>query len=1024
MGNAVYRIGLFIFICLSTPLIAQEKAFRFHHLSERLTSSQFNYYIYRDTKVGFIWISSTHDLHRFDGKHVKLFKLPNELINIQSPFFESTIGNIWFQADEFLCEYILEEDTVRSTGVNLRPVYLHQDEHILWGLSETEDYLKKYDIQNDSLLLDSIGIGDKYGHVVQMYAKRNGQGYLLFLPRENGFKILDIPPQGKIDTVCSVYDEPSLKGNSVYFENDHTWWVGADTGLVLFRDGNLDTVFSEYKNSKLSVITGIAPIEGSQLLIATLDQGLYVFNQGTSGAAAFTQQIFSDRKSVIEPFEEHIEAIYCDRDQNLWISTQDNGVFFTNLQKRKFITALKSSGDQKKGINHVESLSEDSRGRIWCLTKNGIAVIDSAGNLVPGHERYIGAFGGDEPMHILCDSTDRVWIGMQSGLFLIPRFGAPIQEVRGSKGSIYIFELVKDQFLISTHHGVDYLKIENGRINIRPYELSSSDANAGYTMIHRDWENNIFFCRELKEIIVYKRQGIRLDSVETFEINADIHGFVNDPDRKRVWVASSKGLHFFEKETSSFTLKNDTFILTQNYQGVLLDKEKTLWLSANNGLFKYFPGSTNWQVYGLADGIQSKEYNYGSALAINDHKFMFGGINGINIIDPLAGNELRAQAKPIITSITINGEPLPPGAIPSGPKNIAQVKSIELEYEYNSPLIQFAALEYSDPDSVKFRYSLDGLDRPLERVISENEIEFPSLREGRYRFSLWACNSDGKWPVGDASSVDLIIIVKPPWYRSWKFYLLILSVLALMGYWIYRRRITQIKKEETLKRQLAELRQKEAEAKQRMAETETAILRLQMNPHFIFNSMNSINSYILKKDVGTASDYLGRFAKLMRMILDLAANKYVSVFEEVELLELYMQTEAMRFEERFNYKIIVEDRLDPDEVVLPTMILQPFVENAIWHGISGKEGEGAVTVEFKSENGNLLCSVEDNGVGRLAATDRGKKDHESKALAITARRLELLEKETGHTASYKIIDLEDGTGRPSGTKVLLILPML
>ncbi|MBK7336153.1 MAG: histidine kinase [Saprospirales bacterium] len=204
---------------------------------------------------------------------------------------------------------------------------------------------------------------------------------------------------------------------------------------------------------------------------------------------------------------------------------------------------------------------------------------------------------------------------------------------------------------------------------------------------------------------------------------------------------------------------------------------------------------------------------------------------------------------------------------------------------------------------------------------------------------------------------------------------------------MYRNRVERIRKKE-------EMLRKEAEVRQQMAETETAILRLQMNPHFIFNSMNSINAYILKKDINTASDYLGRFAKLMRMILDLAAKPLIPVSDEIELLKLYLQTEAMRFEHKFSYVFEVDESLDPDDVVLPTMILQPFVENAIWHGLSNKKGEGLIRISFKKENEMLHCVVEDNGIGRDAAlhSKSGVTVHESKAMSITLRRLELLEK--------------------------------
>lgn len=189
--------------------------------------------------------------------------------------------------------------------------------------------------------------------------------------------------------------------------------------------------------------------------------------------------------------------------------------------------------------------------------------------------------------------------------------------------------------------------------------------------------------------------------------------------------------------------------------------------------------------------------------------------------------------------------------------------------------------------------------------------------------------------------------------------------------------------------------------------------------------MNSINAYILNKDIDTAGDYLNRFAKLMRMILDFAKKTYITLYDEIQLLEQYLLTEAMRFEGQFSYSFEVDDSIDQDDVIVPTMILQPFVENAVWHGLSQKKGDGCVKIGFKIEEESLVCSVEDNGIGREAAGRVKNRSpvHESKALAITRHRLELLKAKTGARADCEIIDLKDAHGQASGTKVLLHLPL-
>jgi len=239
----------------------------------------------------------------------------------------------------------------------------------------------------------------------------------------------------------------------------------------------------------------------------------------------------------------------------------------------------------------------------------------------------------------------------------------------------------------------------------------------------------------------------------------------------------------------------------------------------------------------------------------------------------------------------------------------------------------------------------------------------------------------------------------------------------------YQSRITQICRKEVEWCKEVEFRQKEAESKQLAAELQNSVLRLQMNPHFIFNSMNSISSYILQKDIDTANQYLSRFAKLMRLILDLASKPLIPIADEIELLEQYMAAEAMRFENKFTWQVELDESLDPEEIMLPTMILQPFVENAIWHGFSRKASLGHIRIEFKKQDQLLICTVEDNGIGRIESGKNKAEAHPSKAVQITEQRLQLIEKKSFPKTSLQIVDLYDESGAPSGTKVEVRLPL-
>ncbi|MFT3682366.1 MAG: histidine kinase [Ferruginibacter sp.] len=208
-------------------------------------------------------------------------------------------------------------------------------------------------------------------------------------------------------------------------------------------------------------------------------------------------------------------------------------------------------------------------------------------------------------------------------------------------------------------------------------------------------------------------------------------------------------------------------------------------------------------------------------------------------------------------------------------------------------------------------------------------------------------------------------------------------------------------------------RQREAEFKTEVTNTEMKALRSQMNPHFIFNSLNSIGDYIAKNNVQEADRYLGKFAKLMRMILENSEQKDVPLSSDLKALELYMQLEALRMNQKFTYEIKVDDDIDKDATLVPPLILQPFVENSIWHGIAQKEGKGKILICIKKENDDMInCVVEDDGVGRkqnaAAKVVIPGSDKTSLGMKITQARIDILNKTKNSNAAVKLSDLEQG----------------
>jgi LytS/YehU family sensor histidine kinase len=230
----------------------------------------------------------------------------------------------------------------------------------------------------------------------------------------------------------------------------------------------------------------------------------------------------------------------------------------------------------------------------------------------------------------------------------------------------------------------------------------------------------------------------------------------------------------------------------------------------------------------------------------------------------------------------------------------------------------------------------------------------------------------------------------------------------------------------------AEEEKKEAQmilmsTQQKMTEVEMQALRAQMNPHFIFNCLNSINRYIVKSDQTTASLYLTKFAKLMRLILDNSNSKNVILTNELEALKLYIEMEALRFDKKFTYEIKIDGGMGADTIEVPPLIIQPYVENAIWHGLLHKEHNGHLSVRVSMvAEGMLQCIIEDNGIGRVKAKALKSKtatSRKSLGMQLTESRLGLLNKHAELNASVEILDLENGDREAAGTKVVLKIPV-
>lgn len=335
---------------------------------------------------------------------------------------------------------------------------------------------------------------------------------------------------------------------------------------------------------------------------------------------------------------------------------------------------------------------------------------------------------------------------------------------------------------------------------------------------------------------------------------------------------------------------------------------------------------------------------------------------------------------------------------------------VRLPHYQNSISFSFSAQEFIFPERIEYAYQISPLDNDWHYTNYFNrKIIFSKLAPGKYVFRLKAQMQGGNW---DAKPVEYTIIIIPAWWQTGWFKLFcIIAAAALIIYFI-QRRIQFIRKTE----------QQKLKHEKELMELEAKALRAQMNPHFIFNSMNSIKSLINKNENETAAGYLTTFSKLIRTLFQNSDKREVSLFEELETCKLYTQLEKMRFGDKVEFFFDVNESIDLKDIKVPALFLQPFIENAIWHGLVPKESGGKVTISVKENNRSVECTIDDDGIGRELSRQykaQYESTHQSKGIGLTQSRLELDKLLNEREDSIQIIDKINKVGIPEGTKVVI-----
>jgi ligand-binding sensor domain-containing protein/putative methionine-R-sulfoxide reductase with GAF domain len=687
----------------------------------------------------------------------------------------------------------------------------------------------------------------------------------------------------------------------------------------------------------------------------------------------------------------------------IFVATSGRGAWEYNLATKRLTVHDKTNGMLS---NNIIAINKDRFNNLYIGTDNGVNIF-----LSNGRTKTITTKDGllsPRAEALLPDKEDRMWIGNDIGLACYNIKDSSITAFDERYGlSIYGFVInsyyqnSNGEFILSTPRGLQYLfpdDLFKEKINLNATItrlesrniVSSVGQNASFNLVPTDnyvtfYFSSIDYSRNKRTYYEYKLDGLDKDWIKVTDQN---------PVR---YSSLSPGKYTFKLRVS-----NDNKVWKDANNSVTIDIEKPLVDRTWFKLLGFLIGlSLVWAVINFyrKKQIEQRE-ELETQTVIN---YFASRINSYQKIDDV----LWDVAKNCISKLKFED------------------CVIYLLDEERNVLVQKAAhgpklardFTISAPIEIPVGQGIVGTVAKTGKpeLINNTELDPRYIVDDVRRYSEVAV------PL---SADEKVIGVIDSEHSKKNFFnekhLNILSTIAVLC----ANQIQRAKAEEEKQKAKMEVLQN----KQKVAESRLQSLRLQMNPHFLFNALNSIQQMILANEELVATRFLSRFSKLLRAILIHSDKETVTLKEELEILNLYIELEARRFKDSFHYNIECDSEIDEDEIKIPTLLIQPFVENAIWHGLMHKEGDRNLSVRF-SETGNFLrCVIEDNGVGRRKSEETKKangqeRSHISKGIKVSMERLKTIRNKEGSEGSLIITDLYDETEQAAGTRVEINFPI-
>lgn len=504
-----------------------------------------------------------------------------------------------------------------------------------------------------------------------------------------------------------------------------------------------------------------------------------------------------------------------------------------------------------------------------------------------------------------------------------------------------------------------------------------------------------------------------LYNVANSQISNDNILVIHVDEQGKLLLGTRGGLSIFDVRNNTVRkFDTNSGLCNNTVCGILPDGQGNYFISTFYGLSFYDTKQHLFSNFYKDKGLSFNEFNRLSFYQDVNENYYFGTLNGINVFKKedlmnLPGHRFSLQWTHI-------GKVDDDGQSQEWKSNFSAFDRISMNHNDDYYWLEFTLPHYHKSEENKYAVKLEGRDTAWQLLDNNPVYVLNRPPPGDYKLRIKASPATGTWQENE---LTLEVEVKEAFYQKAWFQIMMPVSVIFLSYAISMWFIGRIRKREEAQTQI----------NKRFAELELQALQSQMNPHFVFNALGAIQYFIQKNNANAADSYLAKFAKLMRLFLESSKNKYISLAEEIKLLSLYVELEKMRFEEKFDYNIILDEELDIHSRELPSILIQPFVENAINHGLFHKKENGILNIKFQrtADNG-LRCIIEDNGVGRRKAgemKEKSKPTHKSRGMQLVNERLEVLQQVDEININIKIEDLYPAQ-EETGTAVCIELPEL